>query len=575
MEKEVSGNIEGLKKSALEVLLGIYDCTVDNDIYCSQEIMDKICSVSYATGREIAVYIEKKGEICEVAVGDASMVRTNYDIQRGVRLIHTHPSGNACLSSIDISTLRSSDLAAMAAVSLDQDKMASMYCAYVATNGETEILGPYKNLSQTTAFMNELRLFTVKKQKTSVVTQGKKERVIAVGLSSKDSMPHMDELKSLIETAGGECVATMVQNKADSDPAFYIGKGKIRELMYLCSDHSADTVVFDDELTYSQQNNIKEEINVKVLDRTALILDIFAKRAFTNEGKLQVELAMLNYMLPRLMGQGTELSRLGGGIGTRGPGESKLETDRRVIKKRMLNLEKELAAVDKRRTLSRESKARKSFYTFAIAGYTNAGKSSLLNKLTQSDVLAEDMLFATLDPTARKYELPSGKEVILIDTVGFITKLPVKLIEAFKSTLDEIRFADCILHVMDGASEDLYSHVEEVYSILNTLGAANIPVIEVVNKSDLGKDLVIPPSKYQRVYISCKTGEGLDDLTAKMDEMQNNRYVSITVTVPYSNGKLMAFIYANAKVNATRETEEGTVMDIEISSEYLTKLNDQ
>ncbi len=574
MENKLTGNIEGLKKSMLDMLLSIYDDYDDSGCYCSQATLDKICYASYHSKREIAVYIDKKDKVTMVAVGDSSLVKTDYEPVKGIRLIHTHPSGSANLSSVDIETLKNSSLSAMSAVSITSEgKMNMMYCACLDSENLPVIFGPYKNISKTASFMKILKDFYQIKIDEPKITEEKAERIIAVGLSSLHTQPLMDELASLIFAAGGICVASMVQNKEEPDSAYYLGKGKIIELLHLCSQYHADAVVFDDELTYSQQTNIESELNVKVLDRTSVILDIFAKRAFTNEGKLQVELAMLGYLYPRLTGKGQMLSRLGGGIGTRGPGESKLETDRRHIRRRMSYLKEQLDKVDKRRSLIRDNKSRKSFFTFAIAGYTNAGKSTLLNTLTDSKVIAENMLFATLDPSARSLKLPSNNNAMLIDTVGFISKLPVKLVEAFKSTLDEIRYADCILHVIDGSSQDANMQMNEVYSILKSIGAGHIPVIEVVNKTDLVKEPLLNATSYPRTYISCFTGQGIESLIKLMDEASKNQNVCIKLKVDYSNGKLLSYIHANAKILSKNDVDDGIEMEIEIPSSLVSKLD--
>lgn len=577
MEKKVTGNTEGLKKSMLDMLLSIYDDYDDSGCYCSQETLDKMCYVSLHSKREIAVYIDKRDKVTMVAIGDSTLVKTDYEPVKGMRLIHTHPSGSAILSSVDIESLNKSSICAIAAVSIKEDgKMNMMYCACLDNEHNPLIFGPYKTLTLTMAFMRLLKDSYAIKNDEPNMTEQKQERIIAVGLNSGYSKPLMEELASLISAAGGICVASFVQNKDEPDPAYYIGKGKITELLHACSQYQADAVVFDDELTYSQQSNIEAELNVKVLDRTSVILDIFAKRAFTIEGKLQVELAMLGYLYPRLTGKGQMLSRLGGGIGTRGPGESKLETDRRHIRRRMSYLKEQLDKVDKRRSLLRENKSRKSYFTFAIAGYTNAGKSTLLNTLTQSSVIVEDMLFATLDPSARSLKLKSNVSAMLIDTVGFISKLPVKLVEAFKSTLDEIRFADCILHVIDGSSKDANMQMNEVYSILKSIGAGHIPVIEVVNKMDKiesEKEPFLNMTSYPRAYISCLTNEGIESLLDLMDDAANNKNVCLKLKVDYTNGKLLSFLYSNAKILSKTDTEDSIEMEIEIPAELVSRLD--
>nr|WP_256961570.1 GTPase HflX [Thermoanaerobacterium thermosaccharolyticum] len=313
-----------------------------------------------------------------------------------------------------------------------------------------------------------------------------REKAVLVGvIINDDDNESMDELKELAETAGAEVVGIMTQSRSSVDRNSYIGKGKLSELKQFVDNMDIDLVIINDELSGSQIKNIEDIVNQKVIDRTSLILDIFAKRAKSAEGMLQVELAQLKYRLPRLQGLGNDLSRLGGGIGTRGPGETKLETDRRYIRERIKAIEGKLEDLKKHRELLRGRRRKNEIPVVAIVGYTNAGKSTLMNALTDSSVYVEDKLFATLDPTARKLDLPSGREAILIDTVGFIRKLPHDLVEAFKSTLEESKYADVLLHVIDITSKDIKHKIEVVENVLRDLEAIDKPIINVYNKSDL------------------------------------------------------------------------------------------
>ena len=319
-----------------------------------------------------------------------------------------------------------------------------------------------------------------------------KSEVILVSVMEKGADPHeseasFDELERLAETAGASVYARMTQEKESPDARTYIGSGKVRELSELCKNGGVDTVIFDSELSPSQIKNLEDELeDVRVIDRSMLILDIFALHATSGEGKLQVELAQLKYTVPRLTGHGTELSRLGGGIGTRGPGESKLETDRRHVKRRIDALEAELSELAKNRAVQRGGRDRSGIFKVAIAGYTNAGKSTLLNFLTDAGILAENKLFATLDPTTRRYALPSGEEILLTDTVGFIRNLPHHLIRAFRSTLDEVCFADAILVVIDASDPESDAQTAVTRRLIEELGAADKPALFVYNKCDLG-----------------------------------------------------------------------------------------
>ncbi len=377
------------------------------------------------------------------------------------------------------------------------------------------------------------------------------------------------ELEKLLETAGGECIAKMTQIKSAADPATYIGSGKVKELSDLCKNNNADLVVFDTELSPSQIRNIEKEINddstdILVIDRSMLILDIFALHAKTSEGKLQVELALLKYTTPRLTGKGTQLSRQGGGIGTRGPGESKLESDKRHIKRRMNALEEELELLSKKRSIQRKQRDKSGLFKIAIAGYTNAGKSTFLNYLTGAGILAENKLFATLDPTTRKYELPSGNEVLLTDTVGFIRNLPHHLIKAFRSTLDEVVFSDAVLVMIDASEPECNEQLEVTEKLLEELGAVGKPILYVYNKRDIDVDF-IPKVKQDAgdknvFFISSVTGEGIEDLINRIEELVNNGKTVEFFLFKYNDRSLIDILYKNAVILETDYTDEGVII---------------
>ncbi len=336
--------------------------------------------------------------------------------------------------------------------------------------------------------------------------------LVSVDTGEYDTDVSLNELDELARTAGAEVLAKITQNRGKPDNATYVGKGKLAEIKNFCSDNGANLIIFDCELTPSQQRNIENETDVRVIDRTTLILDIFAARAKSGEGKLQVELAQLKYSLPRLMGKGIELSRLGGGIGTRGPGETKLETDRRHIRRKIKNLEDELDTLQKRRDIARARRAKTGVESVAIVGYTNSGKSTLMNALTQAGVLVEDKLFATLDPTSRALSLPDGRSVMLIDTVGLIRRLPHKLVEAFKSTLEEAASASVILNVCDASSDECAEHLKVTNELLDELDCGETPVLTVMNKCDLAPGIFNLPVIGKGVMISALKGQGLENL---------------------------------------------------------------
>ncbi len=366
----------------------------------------------------------------------------------------------------------------------------------------------------------------------------KKERavLVAASVNDEDTEALLNELSELVKTAGAETVATLIQNKEAFDNATYIGRGKVEELKDLIAIYEADCIVCDDELSPIQQKNLEDILDVKVLDRTTVILDIFAKHATTGEGKLQVELAQLKYRSTRLIGSNNQLSRLGGGIGTRGPGEKKLETDRRVIRNRIGQLNRELENVKMHRSVMRKKRLEGDTPVCAIVGYTNAGKSTLLNALTGAGVLEEDKLFATLDPTSRRLLLDSRQEIILTDTVGFIRKLPHHLINAFRSTLEEAKYADIIIHVVDISDPDCDDKMAAVYKTLSDLGIMNKPVITVFNKCDKVEELpVIKDLKAEMMlYISAKQGGDFTELKDAVQNIINSQRKYIEITVPYN-----------------------------------------
>ena len=364
----------------------------------------------------------------------------------------------------------------------------------------------------------------------------------------------LDELERLLETAGGVCFAKLIQNKDKPDPRTLIGSGKVRELAALCRGNDVELVVFDEELSPSQIRNLEDDLgeDVRVIDRSILILDIFALHAVSREGKLQVELAQLKYTAPRLTGRGKDLSRLGGGIGTRGPGESKLESDRRHMKHRIVALEEELRVLDKNRRTMRAARDRSGIPKIAIVGYTNAGKSTLLNRLTDAGILAEDKLFATLDPTTRKFELPSGESVLLTDTVGFIRKLPHHLIKAFKSTLDEASYADVLMIVVDVSDPEYRAQLDVTEGLLEELGASGKPTLYVLNKCDLGAasmpTIGVPAEHSWTVAVSARTGQGIDCLTELLQEVLHAGKRRVVFHIPNGEAGALNTLYQNATV---------------------------
>ena len=411
-----------------------------------------------------------------------------------------------------------------------------------------------------------------------IETGRKKEKVILVAAALDDlekAEQSLDELGELVKTAGAEVAGQMIQLRDAVHPGTYIGSGKLDELKWHVWEKEADGIVCDDELSPSQINNLEEVLDCKIMDRTLVILDIFAARASTKEGKIQVELAQLKYRQSRLTGLGKSLSRLGGGIGTRGPGEKKLEMDRRLIKSRIAQLNRELADVRRHREVTREQRSRNHMPVCALVGYTNAGKSTLLNTLTGASVLEEDKLFATLDPTTRVLNLPGGQKILLTDTVGFISKLPHNLIEAFRSTLEEAKYADVILHVADMSNPQMDEQMYVTYETLEELGVLNKTVITVFNKCDkAGEDLLIRDFKSDaRVVVSAKTGQGLDTLKEILEDWIREQRMEIKRLYPYAEAGKIQLIRAYGEVTKEEYQAEGIYIEGFVPRELYGKVN--
>ena len=389
-------------------------------------------------------------------------------------------------------------------------------------------------------------------------TETEKALLVSVDTGEFDAETSIDELEELAHTAGADVLGKLIQRRERIEAATFVGYGKLAEIIFFCENNDVDLLIFDSELTPSQQRNLEKLTNVRVIDRTMLILDIFAARARTSEGKLQVELVQLKYSLPRLMGQGQQLSRLGGGIGTRGPGETKLESDRRHIRRRIQKLEEELRQLEKRRAMLRNRREKDGVISVAIVGYTNAGKSTLMNALTDAGVLTENKLFATLDPTSRALILPDGRQVMLVDTVGLIRRLPHKLVEAFKSTLEEAATATVILNVCDASDEHASEHLEVTKKLLEELGCEGKPIISVMNKCDKVGDLYAMPTFRGTVMISALEQKGLDNLLQAICDALPQTVREVKLLIPFQNGG-----------DAARLREDGVVLEEEYRPEGL------
>ena len=568
MKNEIHGNTAGIRDAVLNEMRGLYEMRMGADEFLSDEVTEALVRFTSLVGREILLYVSRAGAIVDVRVGsdrtvgmeEMRLVR-NIDRLAGVRCIHTHPNGDGRLSDVDIGSLNSLRLDAMAAVGVRDARATSVYAAFLGEmegdERQTVLYGPMRpmRLPQKT-LINEIyeadaRLLS----STYGVTAARPERAVLAGIESADGYDTMAELAALCETAGLTVVAREAQRRRAVDGATYIGTGKADELQLTCNATEADVCVFDDELTAIQLRNLETILGLPIIDRTMLILDIFATRAQSREGKLQVELAQQKYRLPRLLGMGKLMTRQGAsGVGMRGPGEKKLEIDRRRIRRRVFELENELAEIDKQRALRKQRRQNNAVPIVALVGYTNAGKSTLLNALSGSDALAEDKLFATLDPLVRRVTLPGGTDCLLSDTVGFINKLPHELVNAFRSTLEEVTDADVILHVIDTASPYYDVQIRVVEDVLGSLGALDTPRIEVYNKLDL-----IPghPIKSGAVAVSARTGEGLDKLLAMLEAQLVSRQARIELVIPYERYEAMRLVREAGTILSETHAEDG------------------
>ena len=575
MENKTTGNTEGIRASVLARLDSLYGFETEEDEFLPRELMKILAEISCAINREIAVYITRDGEIVSVAVGsDCDVELTDYRLRRNaerlsyVRCVHTHPDGDGRLSDVDLSALKIFRYDAMTAVGVKNGEPTFVQTAFLTEN--TEILMPdpvrwYRVPDAEWLAQIEISDEIVGRENARDVAD-RPEKAVLMGIESTESL---EELGRLAETAGAQVVGAFLQKRDKPDGALFIGKGRAEELARDCQSLEADLCIFDEELTGVQVRNLEETLRIKVIDRTALILDIFAQRASSAEGKLQVELAQLQYQSARLIGQGLVLSRLAGGIGTRGPGESKLEMNRRRIRGRMTELRRRLDELEKQRNIRRKSRERNEIPVVALVGYTNAGKSTLLNALTGADVYVQDQLFATLDAVSRRMETPEKTPYLLTDTVGFIRKLPHTLVSAFRSTLDEAVLADVLVIVSDGASPEVLKQHDTVEQVLEELGATEQKRIEVINKCDAAEVSPVFPGA---VIISAKTGEGLEDLKAAIADALQESYAPETFRIPFSRYGILAEIRSVGRVITEEHTDQGTDVTAMIAKEDTERL---
>ena len=568
MKRERHGNIGGIRDIVLNEMLLLYDIEMSADEFLSDEVCDALVHFTSIINREVLIYVSRVGKIEDVRVGDDHSVHMeemrlvrNIDRLSGVRCIHTHPNETGYLSDVDLGSLNALRLDAMCAIGVKEGKASSVYAAFIGDmEGEERIpiwYGPMRahHLPQKQLMDAILEADKRLLSDTYNIVEIKPDRAVLAGIESADGYDTLSELAELCQTAGIKVVAKEQQRRRAVDAATYIGSGKAEELALTASACEADIFVFDDELTAIQLRNLEQVLGLPIIDRTMLILDIFAQRAQSREGKLQVELAQLKYRLPRLLGMGKVLSRQGSsGVGMRGPGEKKLEIDRRRIRRRVFELEQELAEIEKQRGLRRAKRAANPIPVVALVGYTNAGKSTLLNLLSGADALAEDKLFATLDPIVRKITLPNGTECLLSDTVGFINKLPHDLVNAFRSTLDEVCDADLVLHVVDSSSDYFDVQMRVVEEVLTSLGAIDTQRIDVYNKIDK------PEAKPRSggIAISAATGDAVEALLKAIEEALAKSQVRLEVVVPYDKHGAMQMIRQSATILSESHEEDGT-----------------
>lgn len=596
--KEILGNLKGIRNSVIEELQTFYDIKIESGQLLNTELALKMADVTEFINREVSVYINRSGQVVSVAVGDNETVDLpNVESRRknsrlnGIRCVHTHPNGNPALSGVDISALKSNRFDAMIAIGVtspDYTQSTISFGMIVGLDNEENFLvenyGPLQISEAENIYFPNL-VNTVErildKQVSGTTLADRPERAILVGMEYNGMFDNLgwtvedsvEELKQLADTAGAEVVARFIQKRPKPDPAFFIGKGKVQELALYVQQENIDLCIFDDELSPAQQRNIEQAMGIRVLDRTALILDIFAQRAHTNEGKLQVELAQLQYNLPRIMGKGLALSRLGGGIGTRGPGETKLEVDRRRIRDRIAYIKECISKVKSVRTLHRAGRNKAQVPTVSLVGYTNAGKSTLLNTLTNSNIYAKNQLFATLDPTMRQLNLPDKQQVILTDTVGFIQRLPHQLVAAFQSTLEEVVESDILLHVIDVSHELYKEQSNAVYHVLDELGIKDKPIITVYNKIDKleeGSNLAERLQQEENsVCISAKAKLNLDKLLQLICENLNLKAVEAYFLIPYDKSDKAAKLHSIGTVLEQEYLAEGTRLKVRLQTEQI------
>lgn len=573
----IKGNVDGIKDFILKELDSIYDITVTKNRVIEPEIIALIASISSRVNREINVAIDRRGNIVEISIGDSSSVQLpllNVQEKRlsGIRVIHTHPNGNPNLSSIDISALTKLKLDCIAAIGVIEEKITGVVMGFCNVDGD-ELSHEVTEIMNIPEFIDYDFLYRIEEIESILkkrnIVENDDEYAILVGIDNDESL---DELAELARACNVKVVGKFFQKKSKIDPCYFIGTGKVIELARFKQIKKANLIIFDEELSGLQVKNLEEVTGCKVIDRTVLILEIFATRARTREAKIQVELAQLKYRSSRLLGFGTTMSRTGGGVGTKGPGEKKLEIDKRRIRETIHDLKQELEKIRKTRITQREKRDESGIPKISLVGYTNVGKSTLRNLLVsmytadntskKEDVFAENMLFATLDITTRAITLPDKRVASLTDTVGFVRKLPHDLVEAFKSTLEEVSFSDLIIHVVDISSDTVVEQIKAVENVLSELNALDKPTFLALNKCEMATPEQIANvkekfSNYQMIEISAKQNYNIDkflDMTVSLLPQTTRK---CTYLIPYTDTSMGAYLHRNAIIQSEDYEGEG------------------
>lgn len=564
-----------------------------HDRIAGVDLAEILAHLAHAMRREVGVLIDRHGSIGHVVVSRRWQQLSEIRLARasggaGLRYVEAHPRPDGRPDEGDRRAARLLDLDLVATVGSHRGQPTDLWLLEVAPGApghdspDLVIEGPFPVTELAHQDLNGLIRQADAARRTAgpVLTRGTgPERAVLVAIAGaageSGRVDSLEELASLARTAGAEPVASVTQRRQRPDPARYLGRGKVEEVLRAVEEHAADVVLVDEELTPVQQRTLEGELGVKVLDRTAVVLDIFARRAQTREGRLQVELAQMNYLLPRLTGRGQWLSRLGGGIGTRGPGETKLEVDRRRIRERIADLQREIDGIQRHRRRQRQPRQEAALPQVAIVGYTNAGKSTLLNTLTGAGAFVEDRLFATLDPMLRRLELPNKRAVVLADTVGFIKRLPTELVAAFRATLEEVVAADLLLHVIDVSRLDWPQQARVVEEVLDSIGAGDRPILAALNKADClapAAGRLLAHEHPDAVVISAVRGDGLADLLEAIGRRLPEPWLRVRLNLPYSEGRLVAQLHAQGRVIDRRYTRAGITVEAELPGPLAVRL---